>query len=116
MGEQAKKDWRDGLEQVGVCPHCGVPVYVTIPQAPSPESAPGNWLPDPVYLCACRILALNNSTPAMPAMPPWRREPLWVAPPVIPATPPPDWWKSPLEVVCGGRAKPGEVEIVAGAP
>ncbi len=111
-------DWREGLEQVGTCPHCGVPVYVR------PGDVNGTTLlPTPVYLCACRHLAVALSSipvPPAPAVPPtwsppvrpstddapWRRPfrplaPNPLQPPFYPSDPAPGLPGGPPGITCG---------------
>ena len=72
-------DWREGLEQVGTCPHCGVAVFVR------PADVNGKAvLPTPIYLCTCRHLSALGR-PAQPASPVWSSP---VLPPVTPDDPP----------------------------
>ncbi len=43
---ESKTHWRDGLEEVGNCPHCGIVVMVKTAEI---------WPPTPMYLCECRL-------------------------------------------------------------
>jgi DNA-directed RNA polymerase subunit RPC12/RpoP len=47
------KNWRDGLEETGRCPHCGQPVFVR-------PKKKGTGLPTSVYLCVCRLFLLSR--------------------------------------------------------
>ncbi len=61
--------WREGLEEVGHCPTCGVAVFVRLDPA-----AEAGALPSPVYLCACRFTAASQQwawpTPSTPSTSP----------------------------------------------